>query len=93
MSDRFLPTDPERAKIDRIKSWRSRITLIPVFSVGVLGITRLIPESYVWLSVVLAILVLVVMLGFTGYVSFGLRLLRTRSGGPPRLSELRRCAS
>ena len=79
MTDRFLPTEQERAKINRITSWRSRVLLFSTFPLAALGISRIVPEEGMWLATGISIVAVAVMLGVAGYISFGLRCPRCSS--------------
>jgi hypothetical protein len=81
MTNRFLPTEQERDKIDRITSWRSRLFLFLTSPMAALGISRIVPEEgiWLWLATGMAIVAVVVLLVVAGYVSFGLRCPRCSS--------------
>ena len=79
MNNRFLPTDPEQVRIDRITAWRSRILLVLVIAFALFGVSRFLPEEREWVAIGIAAVMLVVLLGVIGYVSFGLRCPRCSS--------------
>jgi len=79
MSDRYLPTDQERTKIDRITSWRHGLMIAGFIPLLLIGVDRLIPEHASWLSVALAVAGVAVLLGVLIYASFFLRCPRCAS--------------
>lgn len=91
MPDRNLPTDQERAKVERIASWRRRLLLVPIIPLAVIGLSRLVPEEHEWLMLGLAITAVAVLLIVLGYASFGLRCPRCASWVGVAVSKCASC--
>lgn len=76
MSDRFLPTEQESAKVARILSWRSWLPLAIIVPLVVIGLGRLVPERNDWIVIALAVSSVAGLLAVAVYVSFFLRCPR-----------------
>jgi hypothetical protein len=79
VNNRYLPTDLEQSRIDRITAWRGRMLLVLIIPFGLFWITRFLPEETESLAIGGAIVTIAVWLTVIGYISFGLRCPRCSS--------------
>lgn len=79
MTDYLMPTAAEREKLARNMAWQQRLLLLLPLPMVSFGITRLLPEMGLWLTVIVAALPIALMIGIIIYTSFFLRCPRCKT--------------
>jgi hypothetical protein len=72
----FLPTDRERASLDRVWAWRRYILIVPLSALLLVVTTRMVPDQSPTLQITLVAILFASLVGPVLYVSFCLRCPR-----------------